>query len=141
MPVEVKDVGMASRKFVTRGQAAGGDYTEGVRGSGQRWQANASASAENYNAGVQQAITRGSFAKGVNEAGGGKYEQKATTLGAQRFPQGIAQAGPAWAEGTGPYLDTIRGLNLPPRRPRGDPANYLRNQAIGEALRRRKVGG
>lgn len=140
MAIPVKDAASASKKFVQRGQAAGRDYEEGVRGAGQRWQQNTAASADTYAAGVTDAIGRGAYAKGVQEAGAATYEQKASTVGAQRFPQGIAQAGGAWESGTAPYLQTIASLTLPPRRPKGDPANFQRSQIIGEALRRRKVG-
>lgn len=141
MPLRVTDAATAARKFVQRGQAAGADYAEGVRGAGDEWQRQTVAAEENYNAGVQQAITRGAFARGVQDAGAQRYQQKASTIGAQRFPQGIAAAGPDWSEGTRPYLDTIAALSLPPRRPKGDPGNYARVAAVGEALRRRKVGG
>jgi hypothetical protein len=141
LAIKVKDVSTAGKKFVTRGSAAGADYTEGVRGAGADWQAATSAAAETFAAGVQEAITRGAFLKGVQRAGGGKYESRATTVGARRFPEGIREAQPAWESGTGPYLQTIAGLTLPPRRPKGDPGNYARVQAVGDALRKRKLAG
>lgn len=141
MALKVKDPATARDKFTTRGAAAAGDYANGVKGAGQQWQQGAIAGAENFAAGVQDAITRGAFQKGVQQSGGAKYEQRASTVGAQRFPQGIRDAGPAWEQGTTPYLQTLSSLNLPPRRPKGDPSNWQRAQAVGEALRRRKVGG
>jgi hypothetical protein len=32
-------------------------------------------------------------------------------------------------------------LTLPPRRPKGDPANFQRSQMVADALRKKKVGG
>jgi hypothetical protein len=141
LAIKVKDVSTAGKKFVARGSAAGADYTEGVRGAGADWQAATSASAETYAAGVQDAISRGAFAKGVSRVGGSKYESRASSVGARRFPEGIREAQPAWESGTGPYLQTIAGLTLPPRRPKGDPSNYARVQAVGDALRKRKLAG
>lgn len=141
MGIKVKDPATARDKFTARGAAAAGDYATGVKGAGGAWQQGAVAGAGNYEAGVQDAITRGAFQKGVSQAGGAKYEQRSSTVGAQRFPQGIRDAGPAWEQGTTPYLQTLSALNLPPRRPKGDPANWQRSQVVGEALRRRKVGG
>jgi len=141
MAIKVTDPGVGARRFTQRGQAAAQDYTEGVRAAGDDWQRETAASVENYNQGVQQAIARNAFARGVQEAGAAKFAQKASTVGAQRFPQGIAAAGPAWQEGARPYLDTLAALTLPPRRPKGDPANALRVAAVMDALRRRKVGG
>jgi hypothetical protein len=141
MALKVKDPGTARDKFINRGAAAAPDYTNGVKGAGNSWQQNTAASADNYSAGVTDAISRGAFQKGVQQAGGAKYEQRASTVGAQRYPQGIRDAGPAWEAGTTPYLQTLSALNLPPRRPKGDPSNWQRAQVVGEALRRRKVGG
>jgi hypothetical protein len=140
MAIEVKDPATAAHKFTTRGAAAAGDYAAGVRGAGQKWQQAAAAAEENYEAAVQDAITRRAFSRGVQAAGGAKYEQRATTTGARRFPEGIREAGPSYQEAVAPYFQTIASLTLPPRRPKGDPANYARVQAIGEALRRRKLG-
>lgn len=141
MAIKVKDGATAAAKFVQRGQAAAGDYTKGVQGSGDAWQQNTQQSVDTYNQGVQEAITRGAFLKGVTKAGSAKFVAAATTKGAQRYPAGIALAGPAWQEGTAPYLAVLSSLNLPPRRPKGDPGNMSRVAAVTEALRKKKLGG
>lgn len=141
MAIKVKDAATSARKFVTRAAAAATDYQTGVQAAGADWQAATSAAAENYNAGVQDAIGRGAFARGVAKTGGAKYATKAGTIGARRFPEGVREAGPDFEAGVTPYLQTIAAITLPPRRPKGDPANFARVQAIGEALRRRKLGG
>ena len=141
MALEVKDAAAAAKKFASRGAAAGPDYLEGVRGAGASWQRQTEAGAANYASGVQEAIGRNAFQKGVSAAGAAKFEQRATTVGARRFPEGISEAGGAFAEGIAPYLDVLRGLTLEPRRPKGDPANWRRSEQVGLALRRRKVGG
>lgn len=141
MALKVKDAASAATKFVQRAQAAAPDYTKGVTGAGSTWQAHAAAASDAWGQGVQAAVAGGRFVKGVNAAGGGKWEAAATTKGAQRYPQGVATAGPAWQANTGPYLDVISSLNLPPRRPKGDPANFQRAQMVADALRKKKVGG
>lgn len=140
MAIRVKDVGSLAKKFVTRASAAAPDYTSGVQAAGQDWQTNTAASADNYAQGVQAAIGDGRFRKGVEQAGAAKFVQKAATLGAQRYPTGVGAAQEDWAKGAGPYLQTIAALNLPPRRPKGDPANAARSQAVSAALRAQKVG-
>lgn len=141
MALEVKDASAASRKFSQRGAAAGPDYLEGIRGAGQKWQRQTEGAAANYEAGVQEAIGRGAFAKGVSAAGAAKFEQRASSVGARRFPEGIREAGAAYEQGITPFLETLRGLTLEPRRPKGDPANWRRAEQVGLALRRKKVGG
>jgi hypothetical protein len=142
MALTVKSAADSAAKFVARAQSAGGDYSKGVSGAGDKWQSHTLSSADNYTAGVQLAISGGRFAKGVQKAGGAKYVAKASGLGAQRYPTGVGAAGPAWQQGTQPYLDTIAGLTLPPRRPRGDPGNVTgRVGMIADALHKKKLGG
>ncbi len=141
MPLKVKDSATSRDKFVNRGASAAPDYANGVKGAGGTWQANTTAGAPNYAAGVQEAINRHAFEHGIAKATGAKWEARASGVGAQRYPQGIREAGPAWEAGTAPYLQTLAGLTLPPRRPKGDPGNWQRAQAVGDALRRKKVGG
>ncbi len=141
MAIRVKDAAMAAQKFVTRGQAAAGDYGKGVQAAGDIWQAHAAAAGDTFAAGVQDAITRGAFAKGIAKAGSAKYVMRAAGVGAQRYPQGVAQAGPAWQDKTAPYLQTLAGITLPPRRPKGDPGNMARVSAVTDALRKKKLAG
>ena len=138
--MKVKDAAVSAAKFKTRAMAAGGDYMAGVKAAGADWQAGAAGAGENYNQGVQAAIARNAFTKGVAAAGPDKYVRNAAGVGAQRYPQGVGNAEADWQKGTAPYLDTLRNAQLPPRRPKGDPGNYLRVQAVGEALRARKLG-
>lgn len=140
MALKVKDAAAAAQKFVQRGQASGPDYARGVAGSGQAWAQNTAAAADTYNAGVQEAISRGAFQKGVQAAGPSRYEERASGVGAQRYPQGVASSGDRYSGAVQPYLQTLASLTLSPRRPKGDPANYQRSQQVGEALRRRKIG-
>lgn len=141
MAIKVKDAASAATKFVQRGQAAAADYTKGVAGAGDSWAQNTAAAADTYAQGVQEGISRNAFSKGVAKAGPQKFVTNSTTKGAQRYPQGIATAGPAWQDGTAPYLQVLSGLTLPPRRPKGDPGNMARVSAVTEALRKKKVAG
>lgn len=141
MALKVKDAATSAAKFVARAQIAGPDYTKGVQGAGDTWQQKTAASADAYQAGVNLAITSQRFQKGVAKAGAAKYVARAAGVGAQRYPQGVGAAGPNWQQGTQPYLDTIGALTLPPRHPRGDPANIQRVAMIADALRKKKLGG
>ncbi len=137
--IRVKDTGTLAKKFVQRAAAAAGDYKSGVEASGQDWEANARAGAENYATGVQQAIGDKRFEKGIASAGAGKFVTRASTLGAQRFPTGVQASEGEWGKGTAPYLDAIKGMELPPRRPKGDPGNQARANAVATRLRQIKL--
>jgi hypothetical protein len=139
MAINVKDVSASATKFVQRAQAAAPDYQKGVQGAGANWQAQSAAANDTYVAGVTAAANAGRYKNGVaNKAS--KYETNAAGKGAQRYPQGVAQAGPAWQSGFQPYASVLSSLNLPPRRPKGDPSNYTISQAVGTALHAKKMG-
>ena len=140
MAIRIKDTGTLAKKFVRNASAAAGDYKDGVSQAGQDWQTNTAASGDNYAAGVQQAIGDGRFVRGVQDAGAAKFVARASTLGAQRYPTGVGAAEGEWARNTQPSLDVLKGLNLPPRRPKGDPGNQARANAVAQALRAMKVG-
>src|SRR5258708_3721823 len=129
MAIAVKDAAASAKKFVSRAQAAGPDYTAGVTNAGPKWAAHTKASADAWQAGVQQAAAQNRFANGVNSASTSKFQTRASTVGAQRFPQGVAGSADAWATSTQPFLNTIAALTLPPRQPKGSAANYQRVQA------------
>ena len=139
MAINVKDVGASATKFVQRAQAASSDYQKGVQGAGAHWQLQAGAANDTYVAGVTAAANAGRYKSGVANKGS-KYEANAAGKGAQRYPQGIASAGPAWQAGFSPYASTLQSLTLPPRRPKGDPSNYQIAQAVGDALHKKKMG-
>lgn len=139
--MRIKSVDSIAKKFSSRGQQASTDYAEGVKQPRNDWETSTAAAADNYAQGVQAAIGRGSFAKGVAEAGNEKYIRKASTVGAQRFGPGIAAAEKDFAAGVKPYLDTLSSTSLPPRFPKGDPRNNQRVTAVTEALRKKKLEG
>lgn len=141
MALKVASAADAAKKFVARAGQAGGDYAAGVKDAGQNWQEKASASGGTYAAGVQAAIGDKRYERGIAKAGAQRYVAQASSVGAQRYPQGVAQAGPTYQQNVQPYLDTIANTSLPPRMPKGDPANWNRSVAVGMALRQKKVNG
>lgn len=138
--MRIKETAALAQKFVQRAAAAAPDYKTGVEASGQDWANNTMASEEIYAQGVTQAIADKRFGRGVQQAGAQKFVQRASTLGANRFPQGVQASAAEWQKGTEPFLQVLKGLALPPRRPKGDPGNQARAQAVAMALRAAKVG-
>ena len=128
-----KDTGTLAKKFVTRATAAAPDYKAGVTGKGGEWEQRAREGENNYVQGVQDAISRNAFGKGV-AGSGAKYEQNASTLGAQRFGPGVQNAEQAWARGVQPALDVLKSLTLPPPGPKRSPQNQQRSNAVQLAL-------
>jgi len=141
MPIATKDIGAIAAKWSTRAQAAGPDYTAGVKAPRRDWAQNTGAAADSWGAGVSQAVADGRFAKGVAAAGTPKWQAAASSKGAQRYPTGVAGAQPAYSNGFGPFLQVLQNLTLPPRSPRGSPNNLQRVSAIDSALHAKKIGG
>ncbi len=137
--IRIKDTGTIAAKFKTRASAASQDYAAGVQSAGADWEAGARAGEANYEQGVQEAIARKAFGKGVANAGQQKYVDNAIKLGTQRYPQGVANAEGAYAKGVQPHLDMMKGLNLPPRGPKGSAQNQQRADAVAKANRALKV--
>ncbi len=139
--ITVKDSASSATKFVNRAAGAAQDYANGVAGAGQKWQANATAAEPNYKAGVQDAANRGAYGKGIAKHGSQKYQDNASKLGTQRYPTGVQNAQGAYQRGVDPYLQVLKGLDLPLRGPKGSPQNQNRAAAVAIALRKAKVGG
>lgn len=140
MAIPVKGGAEAAKRFVQRAQAATGEYTSGVKNAGPRWQAAAEASKDNFAAGVQQAIAQDRYAKGVRDAGSARYQERAEKIGSLRFGQGVATAENEWLRNTQPFLQSMAGLDLPPRGPKGSPQNLDRVRVVTESNRRLSTG-
>jgi hypothetical protein len=141
MAINVKDIGTIQTKFAQRASAAGNDYKNGVMNPRRPWAASASAASQSWADGVQQAVANGRFTKGVAKAGDAKWQANASTTGASRYPSGAQASAPNYGTNFAPYLQTIAGLNLPPRFPRGDPRNNDRVSAVTAALHAKKLSG
>lgn len=137
--MRIKDTASLANKFVTRAGAASGDYKDGVAASGGDWLANTVASEANYEQGVNAAIARKGFGKGVQQAGQQKFITNATTLGASRYGPGVANAKDAWGRGVQPYLDELKSMELPPKGPRGSAQNQARANAVAVRLGAKRV--
>lgn len=139
MAINVKPLATVVNNYVTRAGAAGPAYTAGVQAPRQPWAATTAASATTWANGVSAAVTDGRFARGVNAAGDAKWSSQCINIGAARYPGGVAAGKNTYSAKISPYLTAIANLTLPPRLPKGDPANLQRVAAIDAALRALKL--
>jgi hypothetical protein len=134
MAIQLKDVGTYASKYVARAQAATPDYKAGVQSPRRSQSQAAIAAAPTWAQAVQDAASRGSFAKGLNKSGDAKWQANALNKGGARYGSGVAAAQNDWATGVQPYLQTLSNLTLPARGVRGSPQNIARVQAVADAL-------
>jgi hypothetical protein len=133
----VKDPSVAAKKWSTRAQAAGADYTSGVANTQKDQAALAVAAAPVWAQSVQTAAANGTFAKGVNKAGTAGWKAGVAAKGAQRYPQGVGAGGPNYQAGVTPYFTALSNLQLPPRGVKG--TNMQRVQVVADALMKTKA--
>ncbi len=133
-PPKVTAIADVSGKWNRRSSTAGPEYEAGIANPRTPWAAAAQAAKASYDAGVQAAVARGAYAKGVAAAGDSRWAQKSKEKGPARFAQGVAVSQADYERGFSPYLDAIARTDLPPRGPRGSEQNYARMAPIGKAL-------
>ena len=138
--MQVKNLSDTASKWARRAGSASQEYSEGVSNPRRSWEQATKASEKNYEAGVNAAIGRKAFGKGVGEAGDAKWQQRSQELGSARFSSGVQASEGAYNEGFAPYLQTLQSITLPPRGSKGSPENLNRVAAVANALRAKKVG-
>lgn len=116
------------------------DYKLGVQNPKRDWEAEATASKDNWKAGIDQAAAKDLFAKGIAKAGTKKWQDKALKVGPGRFSEGVFIAGPDFERGFAPYREAIARTDLGPKYPKRDPRNLERVKRIVDALIAEKVG-
>lgn len=136
---DIKPLARTKEKWKRQSAVSTPEYEAGVRDPKTDWSDATAAAEKNYNTGVQQAIQRGAFGRGVKKAGTAAWQEGALTKGTTRWAQGIAISEDKYAEGFAPYHDVISNLKLPARGPKGDPANIQRVAAVAKALHDKKI--
>ena len=138
---DIKNISEIADKWarVTPGRSR--DYADGINNPRRSWATATAAAKDAWKQGIDEAAARGAFEDGVNDAGDSKWKRKASTLGVNRFGEGVRAAKGDYQSGFAPFVQVIQGVDLPPRGAKGDPRNYERSKLIGEALHEAKIRG
>lgn len=135
----------SGEKWQRRASQASADYAAGVQSPRTPWAQAVQAAVPAWEAGIQQAVADGTYAKGATSEAQATWQQRATTLGQQRYAPGIQASRQRYENGFAPYKQVIEATQLPPRGRRGDPANMQRavvmSAALADARARKKSGG
>lgn len=114
-------------------------YGTNTPGAASEWESNTIASAENYKNAIQAADIAKRFSGGIKRVGASKFARKVTSVGISRYGPGVTAAQSDMQSGIDPYLSEIASVELPSRKPRGDPSNYDRVTKIGAALNKKRL--
>jgi len=136
--MDIKPLSVSQEKWRSRAQAATPAYSDGVSDPKVRWAGPTCDAKDAWAGGVQAAIANGSFCKGVEAAGDGKWRDGAVKKGIPRFGQGIRESGDLYSKGFGPYHSALAALILPPRYARRDERNTARFIAVRDEMVRVK---
>ena len=139
MAIRVKDLGQSAEKWARNAGAASAEYASGAVEGASAWESNTAAAAGTYHQAVTGPGVQERFRRGVQRAGSEKYARRVQDVGSTRYTSGVQSAQSDWQSGFAPYAQTIAGLTLPQRRPRGDPGNIARVQAVSTALNAKRV--
>jgi hypothetical protein len=135
----IKSADRITKKWAERASVSGPAYEDGINNPRADWAANARAAEGNYEKGVQAAISRKGYGKGIARAGTAAWQNGARTKGVSRWSAGISLAQDKYTKGFEPYRAVIASLNLPVRGAKGDPANINRVAAVAKALHDKKL--
>ena len=139
MPIQIKDVGTLSTKYVNRATNAVADYKAGVMAPKASQSASAIAAAPLWQQAVSSAGALARFQSSLRTVGDQGWQTGASTKGASHYPDGVRGAQQKWATNVGPYLAALASLSLPPKGIRGSDSNIQRVTAVDQALHALKL--
>lgn len=130
----IRSIDVIAKKWATVTPTRTEDYRTGVENPRKDWATSTAAAESAYEVGVQQAMAKKKFGRGVKRAGTPTWQTGAVEKGTMRWGPGVAMAQSKYAQGFAPYRDAIERATLPPRYARRDPRNLERVKAIVNAL-------
>ncbi len=137
--IKVKSAADVAKKWAEVTPSRAAYYESGAVGAGDDWAKNTEAASAQFKAAVSASNIDQLFRGGVKKAGAEKYNRKVKDVGTQRFGQGVSAAAGDMQSGIAPMLDTIAGLTLQPRQPRGSEANLARVREVATALHKKRL--
>jgi len=139
MALKVKPIGEATTKWSNNASRAATEFALNAEASAADWKDKTQAARDNYGQAISAPGIKDRFARGVAKAGAEKFARKIRDVAKDRFGPGVAAATADYQAGADPYYQTIAGLTLTSRKPRGDPANFQRVEQVGKALNAKRL--
>ena len=139
MSVKVKPIDASTTKWSDRARGAATEMAAEAVAAASDWQAKTIAAKDNYGMAISAGNIKERFARGVAKAGATKFARKVEALAPTRYSAGVDAAITDYKEGAAPYYAVIASLTLPARKPRGDPGNITRVEAVTKALNAKRL--
>jgi len=136
--VKIRPLGVIKTKWRTKAEAARADYEFGVKNPLEVWEEQATKAGDTWADGVTKAAAEKRYERGVRGKQA-KWQKRAVQVGPGRFTEGVRIAEEDYSTGFADYHAEIERIELPVRRPRGDPANLERVRVMMDALHKKRI--
>jgi len=136
---EIAGVDVIADKWARVTPTRTADYEAGVKSPRRDWARATLNAVAAFKAGVQEAISKGTWEKGVARAGNAAWQSGAIEKGVARWGPGVQVAQAKYSTAFAPFVAAIKAVTLPPRYARRDPRNLARVNAIVDALSKAKM--
>lgn len=114
-------------------------YEQNAPAAGQDWESAAIGATSTFLAGIQASGIEKRYAGGIRKVGAEKYSRKVKEVGAARYGPGVQAGAQDYQNNISDYVQTIAGLSLPKKGPRGDPSNIERVRVVANALAAKRL--
>lgn len=115
-------------------------YEEGIKAPAKDWATEAAKGQKAFEDAMRDPAVLKLRETKIKAAGTEKWSRKSIAVGPSRFREGVPAAKADYAAGFSPYHGIIGALALPEKGARGDPKNYARVKAVGDALHKKRMG-
>lgn len=138
--VKVKSLDKIKEKWAKVTPERAPYYEEGIKAPAKDWKEGSVAGQTAYEAAMRDPKVLALRKTNIEKAGTEKWQRKSIAVGPSRFREGVPAAEEDFGTGFAPYHGVISAVVLPEKGARGDPKNYARVKAIGDALHKKRMG-
>ena len=138
--VSIKPLDQITDKWATVTPERAPFYEKGIAAPSRDWQAGAIQGQAAYEQAMRNPLVLKQREAKIKAVGSEKWSRKAKLVGPGRFREGVPAAKDDYNKAFSTYHGVIAALALPEKGARGDPKNYARVAAVGNALNKKRMG-
>jgi len=138
--VKVKSLESITEKWAKETPARAPYYEAGIKDPARDWKTAAVEGQPAYEDAMRDPQVLALRQKRIEAVGSEKWSRKSIAVGPQRYREGVPKAKEDFSAGFAPFHSVISAVSLPEKGARGDPKNYERVKAIGDALHKKRMG-